>query len=197
MKLIVGLGNPGKEYEKTRHNSGFIAIDRLAENLHTEIRTEKWNALIAKINVNGENVILMKPQTYMNASGSAVAEACGFFHLHPESLLIIHDDMDLPVGAVRIRKSGSSGGQKGMQSILSALHTEAIARIRIGVGHSHAGHHELVPDWVLSGVPKALQKEYDTAISFAAKAAGDWIHDSIEIVMNRYNRKPLKQEETR
>ncbi|MGP1376057.1 MAG: aminoacyl-tRNA hydrolase [Bulleidia sp.] len=195
MKLIVGLGNPGKEYEKTRHNSGFIAIDRLAKDLHAEINTQKWNARIAKLNVHGESVILMKPQTYMNESGSAVALAVRFFNLDPEAVLILHDDMDLPVGAVRIRKSGSSGGQKGMQSILNALHTEAIPRIRIGVGHSHIGQHHLVPDWVLSGIPKTLQPEYDTAISFAANAAEAWIYQPLDIVMSRYNRKPARQEE--
>ncbi len=193
MKLIAGLGNPGKEYAKTRHNSGWIAIDRLAETLNVSISTEKWNALVTKTMVHGEQVILMKPLTYMNESGIAVQQAVHFYHIDPKDILILHDDMDLPVGTVRIREKGSSGGQKGMQSIIDALSTNAIPRVRIGVGHSKAGEHDLVPNWVLSGVPKELQSEYDAAIADAAKAAELWVYEPLDKVMNQCNRKP-KQE---
>lgn len=193
MKLIAGLGNPGKEYAKTRHNSGWIAIDRLAETLNVSISTEKWNALVTKTAVHGEQVILMKPLTYMNESGIAVQQAVHFYHIDPKDILILHDDMDLPVGTVRIREKGSSGGQKGMQSIIDALSTNAIPRVRIGVGHSKAGEHDLVPNWVLSGVPKELQSEYDAAIADAAKAAELWVYEPLDKVMNQCNRKP-KQE---
>ena len=124
MKLIAGLGNPGKEYEKTRHNSGFLAVDKLAEKLGTSITSEKWNALIASVRINGEQVTLMKPLTYMNESGSAISQAVKFYKLQPEDILILHDDMDIPVGALRIRKNGSGGGQKGMKSIINALGTD-------------------------------------------------------------------------
>lgn len=195
MKLIAGLGNPGKEYAKTRHNSGWIAIDRLADRINVSIATEKWNALITKTVIHGEQVILMKPLTYMNESGIAVQQAVHFYHMDPKDILILHDDMDLPVGTVRIREKGSSGGQKGMQSIIDALSTNAIARVRIGVGHSQPGDHNLVPDWVLSGVPRELQSEYDAAIEDAAKAAELWVYDPLDKVMNQCNRKPKPKQE--
>ncbi len=195
MKLIAGLGNPGKEYAKTRHNSGWIAIDRLADRINVSIATEKWNALITKTVIHGEQVILMKPLTYMNESGIAVQQAVHFYHMDPKDILILHDDMDLPVGTVRIREKGSSGGQKGMQSIIDALSTNAIARVRIGVGHSQPGDHNLVPDWVLSGVPRELQSEYDAAIEDAAKAAELWVYEPLDKVMNQCNRKPKPKQE--
>ena len=117
MKLIAGLGNPGREYANTRHNSGFLAMDYLLDKLGVSLSQEKWHALIATVRIEGEPVLLMKPLTYMNESGRAVAEAVNFYHIEPEDILIMHDDMDLPVGSLRIRTKGSSGGQKGMKSI--------------------------------------------------------------------------------
>ncbi|MCH4206888.1 MAG: aminoacyl-tRNA hydrolase [Solobacterium sp.] len=190
MKLIAGLGNPGREYEKTRHNSGFMAIDLLAKKCGTSIDSEKWNALTANVRINGEAVLLMKPLTYMNESGQAVNQAVCFYHLLPEEVLIIHDDMDIEVGSVRIRTKGSSGGQKGMRSILQAMGTEAVARIRIGVGHDRSGD---VPDWVLSSVPKSEQELYQTALQDAADAAYAWVSEPIQKVMNQYNIKIEKE----
>jgi len=187
MKLIVGLGNPGKEYEKTRHNSGFMAIDTLADKLHVSITSEKWNALIANVMIEGQKVILMKPLTYMNTSGSAVSQAVSFYHMDPSDILIMHDDMDLPTGSLRIRKNGSAGGQKGMKSIIDCLSTSEIARIRIGVGHSLAGNHEKVPDWVLSPVPKAEQDAWNMSLKGAANAAYAWVFEPMDQVMNTYN----------
>ena len=178
MKLIAGLGNPGKEYEKTRHNSGFLAVDKLAEKLGTSITSEKWNALIASVRINGEQVTLMKPLTYMNESGSAISQAVKFYKLQPEDILILHDDMDIPVGALRIRKNGSGGGQKG---------------VRIGVGHSEPGNHAKVPDWVLSPVPKAEREEFERIISIAADAAEAWVNQPLDKVMNKYNIKEKKK----
>ena len=194
MKLIAGLGNPGKEYAQTRHNSGFMAIDLLAEKAGTEITTKKFNALTANARINGQAVLLMKPLTYMNESGSAVSRAVSYYNIAPEDILIIHDDMDLPVGSVRIRKKGSAGGQKGMKSIISALSTDEIARIRIGVGHSRRGDHEIVPDWVLSPIAKADREVFDTALKASADAAYDWVSEPMDIVMSRYNIKPPKKE---
>ena len=195
MKLIVGLGNPGKEYAKTRHNSGFMAMDKLADRCGVSLTTSKWNALIAKTVISGEQVLLMKPLTYMNLSGQAVAQAAHFYHIEPEDILVIHDDMDLTTGSVRIRAKGSSGGQKGMKSIQQALGTNDIARIRIGVGHSRHGEHDIVPDWVLSPVPKAQQELFDTALTSAADAAYSWVSDSIDNVMNRYTIRVRESEE--
>lgn len=195
MKLIAGLGNPGKEYEKTRHNSGFMVMDILAERCGARVQTKKFDALVEKVMIEGNAVLLMKPQTYMNESGKAVAEAVSFYHIDPKDILVIHDDMDLPVGTVRIRKNGSAGGQKGMKSIIDALHTSDIARIRIGVGHSERGNHEAVPDWVLSPVPKAEKERYDNALQDGAEAAYDWVYDTMDNVMNRYNLKVKSETE--
>ncbi len=187
MKLIVGLGNPGKEYEKTRHNSGFMAMDYLSDKCNTTLNTKKWNANIASVKINGESVLLMKPLTYMNESGNAVIQAVNYYHIDPQDILIMHDDMDIPTGSVRIRKNGSAGGQKGMKSIINHLGTSEIARIRIGVGHSIRGNHELVPDWVLSPVPKAEKEDFEFALKDSAEAAYAWVSEPMDKVMNQYN----------
>lgn len=187
MKLIVGLGNPGKEYEKTRHNSGFMAMDFLLEKVNASLNTKKWNALITNVKIDGESVLLMKPLTYMNESGNAVIQAVNYYHIDPSDILVMHDDMDLPTGSVRIRKNGSAGGQKGMKSIITHVGTSEIARIRIGVGHSDKGNHEIVPDWVLSPVPKAEREDFEYALKDSADAAYAWCTESMDKVMNRYN----------
>ena len=197
MKLIVGLGNPGKEYEKTRHNSGYMALSKLAEEVGAEKPARKFNALCSLVNIDGEKVILMEPLTYMNLSGNAVRAAADYYHIEPEDILIIHDDMDLPTGSVRIRRSGSAGGQKGMKHIISCLGTDAIARIRIGVGHSQTGNHDIVPDWVLSPVSKAEREDFETAVDTAAKAARAWVKEPMDRVMNQYNLKVKKETEKR
>ena len=193
MKLIAGLGNPGKQYEKTRHNSGYMAIDKLAEKVGTPISTEKWNALTALVRIEGEPVLLMKPLTYMNESGRAVIQAVNFYKIDPEDILIIHDDMDLVTGSLRIRQKGSSGGQKGMKSVISALGTDEITRIRIGVGHSERGDHSIVPDWVLSPVSKEEKDIFDTAVNAAAAAAYAWVSEDIGKVMNMYTIRVKKE----
>ncbi len=187
MKLIVGLGNPGKEYERTRHNSGFLAMDLLADRLGVSISTKKWNAFVETVRIEGQAVLLMKPQTYMNNSGSAVSQAVEYYKIDPEDILVLHDDMDLPVGSLRIRKKGSAGGQKGMKSIIDCLGTNELCRVRIGVGHSERGVHENVPDWVLSPVPKAEQEEFNQTLKSAADAAYAWAYDTVDNVMSKYN----------
>lgn len=187
MKLIVGLGNPGKEYKNTRHNSGYMAMERIADTLGVSLITQKWNSLLTNAMIDNEKVILVKPLTYMNDSGSAVSQIASYYQIEEEDILIIHDDMDLPTGALRIRPNGSSGGQKGMESIIKALGTNKIARIRVGVGHSEKGNHAVVPDWVLSPVPKAEKEKFEHAIDFAAKAAIAWVSEDMNIVMSKYN----------
>ena len=193
MKLIAGLGNPGQEYEKTRHNSGYMALARLANDLGVTVTTNKFQALTASAVINGEKVILMEPLTFMNLSGNAVRACADYYHIEPEDILVIHDDMDLPVGSVRIRTKGSSGGQKGMKHIISCMGTDEIARIRIGVGHSTRGAHEVVPDWVLSPVSKEDREAFDHSIEVAAAAAKAWVSEPINQVMSKYNLK-VKQE---
>ena len=189
MKLIAGLGNPGKEYEKTRHNSGYMALAKLAERVGASVTSNKFNALTAMVMIGGEKVLLMEPLTFMNLSGNAVRAAADYYHIEPEDILILHDDMDLPVGSVRIRPKGSSGGQKGMKHIIACMGTDAIARIRIGVGHSRPRQHEEVPDWVLSPVAKADRELFDTAIDTAARAAEAWVSEPLDRVMSKYNLK--------
>ena len=187
MKIIAGLGNIGKEYDKTRHNIGFMVADELARrwNLENAWRTDR-NAMYVEYRAP-EKVFLLKPVTYMNLSGNAVGPWAHFYNIAPEEVAVVHDDMDLPLGTIRIRKNGSSGGQKGMKSIISALGTEQIARIRIGVGHSEPGVHEEVPDWVLSPVPKAEQEIYQAALKDAAEAAEAWVSEPFDQVMSKYN----------
>ncbi len=193
MKLIAGLGNPGKEYEKTRHNSGYMALNRLAENVGASFSGTKFQALTAIAVIAGEKVLLMEPLTFMNLSGNAVRAAADYYHIEPQDILILHDDMDLPVGSVRIRPNGSSGGQKGMKHIISCMGTDEIARIRIGVGHSRPGEHDVVPDWVLSPVSKADRELFENAIDTAARAAEAWVSEPLDRVMSKYNLK-VKQE---
>lgn len=195
MKLIVGLGNPGKKYQATRHNSGFIVLDGIAKELNVKVEKEKFEALIEKVLINGEQVILMKPLTFMNDSGKAVAAAKNFYDIEDSDILIIHDDMDMETGALRIRKEGSSGGQKGMQSIINALGTNKIARIKVGVGHSKLGDHDIVPDWVLSSVPKSEKEIYEKAVNNGIKAAIAWVNEDIEKVMSKYNIKMSKEKQ--
>ena len=189
MKLIVGLGNPGKEYEKTRHNSGYMALAKLAENVGASVTSNKFQALTASAMIGGQKVLLMEPLTFMNLSGNAVRAAADYYKIDPQDILILHDDMDLPVGSVRIRPKGSSGGQKGMKHIIACMGTDEIARIRIGVGHSKRGEHEEVPDWVLSPVAKADRELFDTAIDTAARAAEAWVTQPMDRVMSQYNLK--------
>lgn len=195
MKLIAGLGNPGKEYENTRHNSGYMALAKLAERLNVTVTTNKFNALVADARIGGEKVILMEPLTYMNLSGNAVRAAVDFYKIGPQDILILHDDMDLPVGSVRIRTKGSSGGQKGMKHIISVMGTDEIARVRIGVGHSRHGEHEIVPDWVLSPVSKADREAFDHAIDVASRAAEAWVSEPMDRVMSAYNLKVKAEKE--
>ncbi|MBR2067673.1 MAG: aminoacyl-tRNA hydrolase [Solobacterium sp.] len=187
MKLIVGLGNPGKEYQNTRHNSGFMVMDKLEKDLSIQLNTEKWKARYTITFIHGEKVLLMKPLTYMNESGYAVSLAAQYYDIEPKDILVIHDDMDLPTGSLRIRKNGSAGGQKGMKSIIQALGTQDIPRIRIGVGHSEPKNHAIVPDWVLSPIPKSEREEFEHALEYAAQAAQAWVNDDIEQVMTKYN----------
>ena len=184
MKLIVGLGNPGVKYNKTRHNCGFEAIDILANKLGIEINQNKFKSLIAITKVNGEQVILMKPQTYMNLSGEAVLQAVNFYKIKTEDIIILHDDLDLPIGNIRIRMSGSAGGQKGMKNIIDLLHTQDIARIRIGIDKNP---NIPVVDYVLGKLDKDKQDLYENAFNKSADAAYAFISKPIMKVMNEFN----------
>lgn len=184
MKLIVGLGNPGKQYEKTRHNVGFFVIDELCEKLHVALDKKKCKAIYGTFLYQGEKIILAKPQTYMNLSGEAVQSLMHFYQLSVEDLIVIHDDMDLPVGKLRLRMKGSSGGQKGMGSIINHLHTDEIDRIRIGIGSNRLID---AKDYVLSSFHGDEKKAIDEAAKKAAEAVIYSFDHRFDEVMSRYN----------
>lgn len=186
MKLIVGLGNIGKEYEKTRHNAGFMVIDRLASKLNVSVDNNKFKANIGVTNYKGEKVILMKPSTYMNLSGEAIIECVNFYKIPVEDILVIHDDKDLPLGSVRIRAQGSAGGQNGMKNIINHLHTQNIQRIRMGIGKNDKIE---TCDFVLGKFSKEELKTFDEACDWASDAAICFIDRPFSEVMNKYNRK--------
>ena len=147
--ILVGLGNPGREYEKTRHNAGFMAIDYIADRCGARLDRAKFSALVGEADINGKRVLLMKPQTYMNSSGEAVSAAAKFYKIAPENIIVISDDVSLDVGRVRVRRKGSHGGQKGLKSIQECLGTEDYQRIKIGVGAKPHPDYDMAA-WVLS-----------------------------------------------
>lgn len=147
--ILVGLGNPGKEYERTRHNAGFMAMDYISGRCGVRIDRAKFSALVGEATINGKRVLLMKPQTYMNSSGEAVSAAAKFYKIAPENIIVISDDVSLDVGRVRVRRKGSHGGQKGLKSIQECLDTEDYQRIKIGVGAKPHPDYDMAA-WVLS-----------------------------------------------
>lgn len=185
MKLIVGLGNQGKEYERTRHNVGFLVLDEIANTLNVSIKQEKFKANIELVRIGSEQVLLMKPLTYMNCSGEAVIQAMNFYKIKNDDVLVIHDDLDLPVGKVRIRYQGSSGGQKGISNIMQHLKTQQLSRIRIGIDKN-----PLIPivDYVLGKFTKEEEPLIVNSVSQSAKAAIYWVEHPIEKVMNEFNK---------
>lgn len=183
--VIAGLGNPGKEYEETRHNMGYKAIDVLSSNENIEVRRNKFHALIGRGTIAGKKVILVKPETYMNRSGIAVREAAMYFDVAPENLIVIYDDIDLPSGSIRIRKSGGAGTHNGMKSVVQELGTKDFVRIRIGVGAAESG--EDLVDRVIGKVPEAEKKLLQQAAAEAADAVRDIITLGVDNAMNRHN----------
>jgi PTH1 family peptidyl-tRNA hydrolase len=186
--LIVGLGNPGIEYQFTMHNLGFLAVDRIAEQAGAHIGNRRCRALTGKAVIAGKDVLLAKPETYMNLSGLSVRELVDECDADPaRDLVVIYDDLDLPFGALRIRKKGGAGGHHGMESIIGALGTEEFARIRLGISPGHK-----VGDgakYVLSQMKKAQYETVDQTLDTAADAVKTIIAEGIDVAMNRFNRK--------
>ena len=185
LKLIVGLGNPGREYARTRHNVGFVSLDVIAGRIGAEFKRRKFKALIAEGDIAGQKLVLAKPQTYMNLSGESVRALVGWYRLKATDFVVIHDDLDLPLGRIRIRESGSAGGHKGMQSIISWLKTQEIARIRIGVGHPSE---EETIDYVLAQFRRDEKPVIQDACLRAADAVETILREGIVAAMNKYNR---------
>ena len=184
--LIVGLGNPGKEYERTRHNAGFRAIDLLANNLNCKIDRLKFQGLYCQTNYQGQKLFLLKPQTYMNLSGRSVLQLSAYFNIPPQRIIVLFDDISLPPGRLRIRGDGSAGGHNGIKSIISELGSQGFPRVKIGVGAKPHEQQDLA-DWVLSGFTASEEKDLSSALSRAADAALCIIDESIAEAANRFN----------
>ena len=186
--IVVGLGNPGKEYETTRHNAGFLAIDYIAEKKGARIDRARFKSLTSVVDINGKGVLLMKPQTYMNNSGEAVGEASRFYKIAPSNIVVISDDVNLDVGRLRVRKSGSAGGQKGLNDIIEVLSTEAIPRLRVGVGKKPHPDYD-IKDWVLSNFSSAEMKTLSESYSRVAEGIEKIIAGDIDGAMQICNGK--------
>ena len=185
MKIIVGLGNPGSEYSKTRHNVGFMAVDELAHQLGIQSWKKKSGALIAEYR-GKEPIILVKPHTFMNLSGTAVGELARWYKVAVEDIIVIFDDMDLPIGRLRLRMKGGSGGHKGIESLLTHLPKDTFARIRIGIDRPQTGWQ--VVDHVLSAFTAEEQPLLKEAISKAAQAVECVVEQGLDKAMNVYNK---------
>jgi PTH1 family peptidyl-tRNA hydrolase len=184
LKLIVGLGNPGLEYVNTRHNMGFEVIDELCAGFRCQDIQERCRSEVAKVRYASKNFFLQKPLTFMNLSGEAVKGLCRQEKIKPEEVLVIYDCLDLPIGTMRIKKSGSSGGQKGMESIIQHFETEKIARIRIGIGDSQE---DKVSDYVLGRFSQIERKVINQVIKHASEASKMVIRFGIDRAMNKFN----------
>ena len=189
MKLVVGLGNPGKQYEKNRHNVGFMAIDVFANKHDIELSVKKKKTLFGKGRFNGEEVILLKPQTFMNLSGEAVLYLASFLKIKSEDIIVIADDSDLPLGMIRIRKNGSSGGHNGIKSLIYSLKTSNFPRVRIGIGRPPEDSGIELSDYVLQDFTEEEFKVIRSILDDVADALYIIITSSIDQAMNKYNRK--------
>ena len=184
--LVVGLGNPGDKYENTRHNVGFLTVDQIAEQLRVPVQKLKYRALTNTVELGGQKVLLMKPVTYMNLSGEAVGEAARFYKIPPEHVLVISDDVSLPLGRLRVRKGGSAGGHNGLKSIIQHLGTDQFPRVKIGVGEKPHPDYDMA-DWVLSKFTGEDLKTITAAVERAAKAVECLIAEGPDKAMNRFN----------
>lgn len=194
MKLIVGLGNPGAKYRGTRHNVGFEVVDELARRRGLEFGSSPTDALMARERGPGARVMLAKPLTYMNRSGSAVAVLTHYYRIEPSALLVVADDVNLPVGRLRARRRGSDGGHNGFASIIAELGSDAFARLRIGVGRGHAERR--LASHVLARFDAREQEDIAAALERAADAVEAFVGDGIDAMMNRFNRKTEAAQES-
>lgn len=187
MKYIVGLGNPGKNYEKTRHNVGFMVIDELCKRWNLPLNKEKFKGIYGMGTINGEKVILLKPLTYMNLSGESIRPLLEYYDIDEEDLIVIYDDLDLPTGKIRLRTKGSAGGHNGIKSTIEHLGTQNFNRLRIGIGRPTNGMK--VTDYVLGMFSEEERPEVAAAIIQAADACEKWLSSSFLEVMNEFNQK--------
>lgn len=183
--MVVGLGNPGSQYAKSKHNTGFMAVDAISAKLAIPITKHEFNALTGSGRIDGEKVMLVKPQTFMNDSGRAVGELKAFYQFHDDEILIIQDDMDMAIGRLRLRQKGSAGGHNGIKSIINVLGTQNFYRAKLGIQHPRQ---QKVVDWVLTPFDEDGQAAMDAGIDQVTAAVDDWIHGmSFAALMNKYN----------
>ena len=188
MKIIAGLGNPGKKYDGTKHNTGFMALNYFLQKNSLTLEREKFEGKYTKQKIAGNDIILLEPQTFMNDSGRSVAQFARFFKVNPQDILIIHDDMDMSLSKIRIRANGKSGGHNGIKSIIRDLGTSDFNRLKIGIRHPDNVTEASVVSWVLSQFNTEQQKLMDTAYATASEVISDFIAGkSSQYLMNKYN----------
>ena len=188
--LVVGLGNPGENYARTRHNAGFRAVDRLAAALQVKVDRAKFRGLTAQAVWQGQKLLLLKPQTFMNNSGLSVMDAARFYKLPPERVIVIFDDISLPVGRLRVRADGSAGGHNGIKSIIGALNSQSFPRVKIGVGQKPHPDYDLA-DWVLSNFTREEEAHVERAAQAAAQAALEVVAGGVSAAAAKFNGAPL------
>ena len=186
--LIVGLGNPGTEYSRSRHNTGFRCLDILAESLHCKVDKLKFQGLYTQVSWNGKKLFLLKPQTYMNLSGRSVLQLSAYFHIPPQRMIVLFDDISLPVGRLRVRAEGSAGGHNGIKSIIAELGSQDFPRVKIGVGAKPNPDYDLA-DWVLSSFSAGEEKALAVSLKNGAEAALAIIEHGVPEAANRFNGK--------
>ena len=185
--IVVGLGNIGKQYEKTRHNAGFIAIDRIAEAWGCKIDKVKFHSTVGEATLKDKRILLMKPSTLMNNSGVAIGEAAAFYKIPPENVIVLHDEISFDPGVIRIRRKGSAGGHNGLKSIIAHLSSEDFPRIKIGVGKKPTPEYDLV-DWVLGKFSESDIKAISGRLDDIRLACEDIICGNIDAAMNKYSK---------
>ncbi len=184
--IVVGLGNPGREYTYNRHNAGFMCMDVICDKYRARVDKSKFKALVGECMIAGKHVLLMKPQTFMNNSGEAIREAADFYNVPADNIIVIFDDISIGVGALRIRRKGSAGGHNGIKSIIAHLSTNDFPRIKLGVGEKPSPEYDLV-NWVLGNIPEDDRKKMSEAYSRAADALEVMLSGNIDTAMNRFN----------
>ena len=185
--IVAGLGNIGKQYERTRHNAGFLAIDYIAEKCGAKIDRVKFHSTVTEVTLGGARVLLMKPSTLMNNSGVAIGEAAAFYKIPPERVLVLHDEISFDAGVIRIRRKGSAGGHNGLKSIIAHLSSEEFPRIKIGVGKKPSPEYDLA-DFVLSKLPEPDFKAMADRFADIYSATEDIIRGNVDAAMNKYSK---------
>jgi PTH1 family peptidyl-tRNA hydrolase len=188
VKLVIGLGNPGKKYERTRHNVGFLVVDHIASQNEVKVRTRRCNALVGEWSSRGDKIVLAKPQVYMNRSGESVKALIRELHASPDDIVVVYDDLDLPFGRIRVRSKGSAGGHRGVASVIDALAGARFDRVRVGIGRPPAGMDSA--DYVLEPFSAQEVAELDDVVSRAAQAVTCLLHDGSQRAMAQFNCAP-------